>query len=230
MTLNNETIDRELTWLVWHDILDWGKRNLRNYPWRTSPDSYKILIAEIMLHRTNADQVNEIYDNFINRYPDFYSIAAAGPDKIKSELHSLGLDWRSELLYKMSYEICENYNGILPLSKEKLMALPGVGRYIASAVLCFGYDLAEPVMDTNVVRIIGRLFGLKVSDSSRRNKKFESIMRIMISYGEPRLFSLSMIDFASKVCTSKSYPKCNICPLREECHYYRLKQDHADNL
>lgn len=217
--LRNTTNGDEINWRFWHDILEWGNDNLRNYPWRDSPDGYRILIAEIMLHRTNADQVNKIYSNFINKYPSFNSIVSAGQDKIKSELYSLGLGWRSDLLYKLSNEIIENYNGILPLNRRDLLALPGVGQYIASAVLCFGWDLAEPVIDTNVVRVIGRFFGLKATDSSRRSKKFEKIMRNFISYGEPRRFSLSLIDFGSLVCFT-GYPKCDICPLRENCYYY----------
>lgn len=221
MIQKNEDIDRELTWQIWHEILEWGSKNRRAYPWRDSPSGYKILIAEVMLHRTNADQVNNIYCSFITNYPDFKSILSAGPDKIRSELQSLGLTWRSSLLYEMSNEICRKYNGVIPLSKQKLMELPGVGQYIASAVLCFGYNMSEPILDTNTVRVIGRIFGIKVTDSARRSKKFEEIMRDIISYGEPRRFSLSLIDFAALVCKN-SRPKCDICPLKNICFFHKF--------
>jgi len=220
MTKDKPITQIEINRKIWEEILRWGDKNMRDYPWRHSPDGYKILIAEIILHRTKADQVNMIYENFINTYPDLRSIAEAGEDKIKSDLHSLGLAWRSELLYSMSLEILEKYDGTIPRDKADLMDLPGVGHYIASAVLCFGYNLPEPVIDTNTVRVIGRIFGLKITDSSRRSKKFKKFMSDIISHGRPREFSLSLIDFASLICTAGAYPKCNICPLKDICSYH----------
>ena len=125
-----------------------------------------------MLHRTNADQVKAVYEKFIKNVPDFASIVRAGSENIRTEMQSLGLFWRSDLLYRLAEVVEEKYNGTLPLEKKKLMELPGVGHYIASALLCFGYNRPEPLLDTNTVRVIGRIFGIKITDSSRRSKKF----------------------------------------------------------
>lgn len=205
---------------VWTEILKWGRKNMREYPWRNTRDAYKIIIAEVMLHRTQADQVKDIYEAFIEKYPDFISIVKAGPENIKSELYSLGLQWRSDLIYRMAEEVVEKYGGFLPLNRMKLMELPGVGHYIASAVLCFGYNLPEPVLDTNTVRVIGRIFGIKTTDSSRRSKKFEKIMRDLVSCGESRRFSLSLIDFAARICISGNDPICDICSMNNICCFY----------
>lgn len=211
--------DREKVVKEIHDkIIKWGEKNLRRYPWRETKDPYRILVAEFMLHRTRADQVKDLYEKFIKKYPDFRSIVDAGPENIKNDFRSLGLFWRADLLYKLSVEIQEKYSGEIPVNKEKLLELPGMGQYIASAVLCFGFNLPEPILDTNTVRIIGRIFGLKISDSSRRNKKFEKIMKQLVEQGEPRKFSLSMIDFGALVCKSKK-PDCNICPLVKMCRF-----------
>lgn len=203
---------------VYNKIIRWGEKNIRKYPWRETTDPYRILIAEFMLHRTRADQVKHLYKNFIKKYPDFKSIVDAGPENIKNEFKSLGLFWRADLLYKFSEEILEKYNGEIPENKEELLELPGMGDYIASALLCFGFDLPEPILDTNTVRIIGRIFGLEITDSSRRNKKFEKIMKQLVEQGEPRKFSLSMVDFGALVCKSKK-PSCNICPLVKMCRF-----------
>lgn len=201
-------------------ILEWGNKNLRDFPWRNTHDPYKIIIAEIMLHRTNADQVKTVYEKFLKNFPDFESIVRAGSENIRTEMQSLGLFWRSDLLYRLAEDVMEKYDGTLPLEKKKLMELPGVGHYIASAILCFGYDRPEPLLDTNTVRVIGRIFGIKITDSSRRSKKFYKIMQDIVLCEEPRRLSLSMIDFAALVCTYKD-PEHDICPVGNFCCFYK---------
>ncbi len=213
---------RESTKKIWSYILEWGTKNLRNYPWRDDfNDSYRMLIAEVMLHRTKADQVKPIYEIFVKKYPDFKSIARSNEEEIKKDLQSLGLNWRSAQLYKMAKEIQERYEGTVPQDMDKLIELPGVGPYIASAILCFVYDENIAVLDTNIVRVIGRIFGLEVRDSSRRSKEFRSIMKDLISHGEPRRFTLSLIDFAALICRP-SRPRCEICPLKGICKFNKL--------
>ena len=230
---NGEDLIRYIPWIqdegtykniikeIWRKILDWGRKNMRDYPWRNTQNMYRILVAETMLHRTKADQVKDTYEMFIQKFPNFESLVEAGPENIKSELYSLGLQWRSDYLYRMAEEVVEKYDGVLPLTKIELMDLPGVGNYIASAILCFGHNLPEPILDTNTVRVIGRVFGIKITDSSRRSKKFEKIMGDLVSCGEPRKFSLSLIDFAAMICTSKNDPECAICPLWNICRFYK---------
>lgn len=203
-------------------ILEWGGKNLRDFPWRNTHDTYKIIIAEIMLHRTNADQVKPVYEKFIEDFPDFSSIVRAGSENIRTEIKSLGLFWRSDLLYRLAEEVEEKYNGTLPLEKNKLMELPGIGQYIASAILCFGNNRPEPLLDTNTVRVIGRIFGIKITDSSRRSKKFFKIMQDIVLCEKPKKLSLSMIDFAALVCTAK-YPKHDLCSINNICFFYRTE-------
>jgi len=205
---------------IMHDrILRWGKENMRQYPWRETRDGYKIIIAETMLHRTRADQVREVYEEFIRKYPDFGSIVDAGPEKVREELGSLGLVWRADLLYKMAEAVMREHAGVLPLEKEELMNFPGIGPYISSAVLCMAYNLPEPLIDTNTVRVIGRFLGIKITDSSRRSDKFKKIMSELASYGKPRDFSISLIDFAALICTAGN-PECSECTLNDACNYY----------
>ncbi len=202
------------------ELLTWSKDNLRVFPWRNTSDPYKIFIAELMLHRTRATQVLEVYNTFIDIYPDFKSICQAGKEKILNELSSLGLKWRAELFYKISCILSQEYNDVIPSDKSLLLELPGVGHYISSAFLCFTYDLPEPILDTNSVRVIGRVFGLKITDSSRRSKKFRILMKEMVNLGNCRLFSLAILDFADAICKPKD-PLCNQCILKNICVYYK---------
>jgi len=209
------------------ELFNWSINNTRDFSWRKTQDSYKIIIAEIMLHRTKADQVKEVYEEFIEKYPDFNSIIRENSGKIQTELHSLGLFWRSDLLYRLAKEVVEKYDGILPLEKNKLLELPGIGNYIASAVLCFGNNIPEPLLDTNTVRVIGRIFGINITDSSRRSKKFHNIMRDLVTCDDPKRISLSLIDFAAAVCTAK-YPRHDTCPVNSICSLYRNEVKRCD--
>ena len=119
----------------------------------------------------------------------------------------------------MSEIIVRDFNGELPLEKELLLKLPGIGEYIASAVLCFGFNLPEPILDTNTVRVIGRIFGLKITDSSRRKKEFKEIMSNLVDFHQPKLFSLAMLDFSAKICTVGK-PKCLECFMQQICIYF----------
>lgn len=204
------------------ELLIWGEQNLRKFPWRETSDPYKIVIAEVMLHRTRADQVKDIYEKFILKYPDFESIVKAGREAIKADLKSLGLFWRADLLYDMAVQVVEKYGGKLPLDRKKLMTMPGVGNYISAAILCFGYNLTEPVLDTNTVRVLGRVFGLKVTDSSRRSKLFHEIMSDLVNFWDPRTVSFALIDFANAVCIPGEKPICEICGLRDICIYNKI--------
>lgn len=180
------------------------------------------MIAEIMLHRTRASQVEPVYIKFVNKYPDFNSICICDPHEIFLDLEELGLKWRAELLYKLACEIKDKYKGQIPREKEGLLKLPGIGPYIASAVMCFAYGVPEPLLDTNTVRIVGRVFGLKINDSSRRNKVFESIMSDLSYPNDLKHFLFSLIDFSAIICKSKN-PECNICPINDICCFYKEK-------
>lgn len=210
-------------------IAEWGKFNKRKFSWRNTSDPYKIMIAEIMLHRTKASQVEPVYIKFVKKYPDFNSICISDPHEILSDLKGLGLKWRAKLLHKVACEIKDKYKCQVPTKKEELLKLPGIGLYIASAVMCFAYDIPEPLLDTNTVRVVGRVFGLEINDSSRRNKLFESIMKDLSYSNDLKHFLFSLIDFSAIICKSKN-PKCNICPIKDICRFYkRNDNEEKDN-
>lgn len=204
-------------------LLTWGPGHFREYPWRQTRDPYRILIAEVLLHRTRADQVRPVYERFLEEFPDLASLLQAEPIRVEECLRSLGLRWRTDLLMEMVREVGERYGGEIPLSREDLMALPGVGDYITSALLTFSDTSAEPIMDTNTVRVIGRVFGLKLNDCARRSKQFREIMRRIVSEGNPRDISFAMIDLAALICLPRN-PLCGNCPLNLFCIYAQSKK------
>jgi A/G-specific adenine glycosylase len=198
-------------------LTSWGQEHFRSFPWRLTDDPYCILIAEIMLHRTQAPQVVSVYKQFVVRYPDIYSLAQAEKETLHQVLYSLGLRWRIDLIHAMAAELMNCFGGQVPCEKASLLSLPGVSDYIASAVRCFAWNLSEPLIDTNVVRVIGRLFGLETRDSSRRNQRFKQLSTALVDPKEPRLYNYALLDLADQICMKKRSPLCQQCPVAVHC-------------
>lgn len=201
------------------DLIAWGQDNLRVFPWRETCDPYAILIAEVMLHRTKAPQVLAVYPSFLLRYPNISELAKAPREDLHTALASLGLRQRVDMLHEMSQEIVNRFNGRIPESKEDLISLPGVSDYIAGAVRCFARNEMEPLIDTNTVRVIGRLFGLKTNDSSRRNRLFKDLHAVLVDPDNPGVYNYALLDLAAQVCTKVRPPECPACPVRQHCSY-----------
>ncbi len=201
-------------------LIIWGQHNFRKFPWRETHNPYELLVAETLLHRTQAKQVIEVYLNFIKCYPNILSIYKASESEIKELLKSLGLFWRIRLLKAMATELVKRFDRKVPEERESLLSLPGVGDYIASSVRCFGFNQPDAIIDTNVMRVITRIFDIQFKDSLRRNKKFMILAQRLLDPINPREYNFAMLDLANQVCRPKA-PECHICPVKEFCHYYR---------
>jgi A/G-specific adenine glycosylase len=199
--------------------MTWGEAHFRRFPWRLTRSPYRILIAETMLHRTQAHQVVPVYRQFVKSYPDVSTLARSSNKEVGDILYSLGLRWRTRLVCKMAVALEKRFSGQIPREKSELLSLPGVSDYIAGAVRCFAWNHPEPLIDTNTVRVTGRLFGLKIKDSSRRNRQFRELIGALVDPGNPRFYNYSLLDLASEVCTSKRPPDCARCPVKKYCAY-----------
>ncbi len=200
------------------ELLAWWTSSKRNFPWRNTRDPYRILISEILLHRTRADQVVSVFSAFIQEFPTVTHLAKAKQARVTKILRPLGLFWRNRLLIPLAKEIVSDHNGRIPDARSDLESLPGVSSYIAAAVSCFAFGNAEPLLDTNTVRILGRIFALTVNDSSRRSSEFVKIYSSLMSVDEPRYFNYAMIDLGGLVCSPRN-PSCEICPANDFCNY-----------
>lgn len=199
-------------------VLDWGEKHMIRYPWRETKNPYHILIVEVLLHRTRAEQVNPVYMKFIRRYENIVALADANRSEVERLLSSLGLVWRVKLMHKMAKEIVTRFEARVPKEYEALTSLPGIGDYIASAVRCFAFGYPEPILDTNTVRIIGRCFGLEITDSSRRSKKYRSLLGNLVDPDNPAMFNYSLLDLGKLVC-KKRQQECSVCPLIQFCTF-----------
>ncbi|PTQ51173.1 MAG: A/G-specific adenine glycosylase [Hydrogenibacillus schlegelii] len=200
-------------------LLKWGRENLRDFPWRRTRDPYRVLLSEMLLQRTRAAQAVPVYEELIRRYPSVFELSRAEPDGLERILAPLGLRWRIPLIREMAGQVVERHGGRIPADRKQLLSLPGVGDYAASAVLSFAFNFPEPVLDANTVRLTGRLFGIEVTESSRRSRGLRELVAGLVDREHPRLFNYAFLDVASTICRPGK-PVCGACPVAEICYHY----------
>lgn len=198
------------------ELRAWGAQAGRSFPWRTTPNPFHILLAELMLRRTQARQVVGVYTPFIDRYPDAAALAAAPADEVAQALFSRGLTWRVPAFQHLARTLVAQHAGQVPADYTALVTLPGVGDYVASAVCCFAFDQPVIIADTNTVRVVGRLFGVPTHTESRRRKPVRAMLAALIDQPHPRAYNYALLELAALVCLPAN-PACARCPLRLHC-------------
>lgn len=202
-----------------NELMHWFENNQRDYPWRKTGDPFRVLIAEIMLRRTKADQVRDVYNKLFRKYPDVRSMAEADRKQLEQILYPLGLKWRTPAFGLVAREIREKYQYKVPQTREELMSLPGVGDYVAGAVLSMVYGEAEWIVDSNIVRLLKRYFGVRTSKEGRRDKHIIEMAKMYASGSDPRKANFAILDFAALICTLGK-PHHDRCPLTTKCQYF----------
>lgn len=242
VTLNEEPSDCATSGWVEHgrhvvdaaafhkSLIRWGRKNFRPFPWRATNDPYRLLMAEVMLHRTQARQAERVYNRFVEDYPDLRTLSRASAEELRKALYSLGLPERIEHFIRMVDELLTRFRGKVPRPKTDLLSLTGVSEYIASAVRCFAWGEPEPLIDTNTVRVIGRVFMLEIKDSSRRNPLFRRLISALVDPQQPCAYNYALLDLADQICTKKKPPDCMRCPVRRWCGYGTLALSMPDRL
>lgn len=214
-------------------LRDWDVKYRRAFPWRLTENPFHILMAELMLRRTQARQVVKIYNNFIDRYPDATGLASASAEEVAQNLFSLGLAWRVPAFQEIARSLVSQYGGEVPASYYALTALPGIGDYVASAICCFAFGQAVVIIDTNTVRVVGRLFGIKTHAESRRRKSVRGLLQALLDKEDPKSYNYAMLDLAALVCKPVK-PECPTCPLLFCCFtghaYIQSGEDGKGNL
>ncbi len=191
----------------------------RSYSWRSRHDPYAILVAEMMLQRTKSDQVVSVYQKFLKRFPDPQTLASAPKRDVQKLLEPLGLRWRATMITKMGSSLVRNFDGEIPHSREELLTLPGVGAYAADAVLCYAYGEKVVPVDSNVCRVLRRIFNLHSKGEARRNRIFlGKVAELPVPKRLAKEFNWGLIDFGAAICTPRT-PSCPLCPLNKICLY-----------
>ncbi len=200
-------------------LLDWYNENKREYPWRKSKNLYQILITEILLQKTIAINVSNMYNDFFAKYKGFADIFKAEISQLQSDIEVLGLsNKRAKILKDLSAMVLTEYNGEIPRDPEILKKINGIADYVSNAFLCFGLDKRTFFLDVNINRFVSRAF-----ESSNSKVKIDVIYanldRLLPKTVCKRMY-WAILDFGNKICSKKN-PKCELCPISENCLYYQ---------
>jgi len=216
-------------------LLRWFRQHGRDLPWRRTRDPYHVVVSEFMLQQTQVSRVTEYYGRFLARYPTVQALARANPTRVREAWQGLGYYRRASNLHRLAQVVVSDHAGELPRRTDQLRALPGVGRYTAGAVATFAYELRTPAVDTNVGRVIRRVFlgarspGRRVAASRKRpdggtkpdvkseKKVWELAERLVPRAGNAAwTFNQAIMELGALICTARVM-KCGECPVRKGC-------------
>jgi len=197
-------------------LIRWGGRNFRSFQWRKTRNHFHALLAELLLQRTRAEQVVPVFRTLARRFPTSSSLAAAPTRLVRRVLYPLGLRWRFNSIQALALRLSTR-RGPPPDDVDELLALPGVGPYAAAAYRSMHLGARAPIVDSNVVRLYGRLFGFCTDGETRRKAWLHDLAERMTPQRAFQAYNYALLDFTRAICTPK--PHCDICPLRKGCSY-----------
>ena len=202
----------------WKKLFIWHEENYRKFPWRQTDNPFHVFIAEFLLQQTHVRKVEDVYNLITKRFSMPADLSESNTEELRDMMKPIGLYYRAERLKKSAQIICEEHGGYVPNDRFSLLQLPGVGPYIADAVLCYGYNQPTVPIDTNVIRVFSRYFGLQSNKSRPRNdKNLAESIRERYDFIDTKHANLVILDFAAIICTANK-PKCDSCPLSAECY------------
>jgi A/G-specific adenine glycosylase len=207
-------------------LLQWYDRNGRDLPWRRTSDPYHILVSEVMLQQTQVDRVLPKYHEWLEKYPTLAALAAAPEQDVTQTWRPLGYNIRPRRLHAIARESVERYGGSLPSDESTLRSFKGIGAYTAGAVLSFAFGQRAAILDTNVARVLFRVFiGRGAPKAHAMRRHLWAISRTVLPIRRVFDFNQALMDFGATLCTARK-PKCLICPMRAGCAAFPFNPDH----
>lgn len=218
MNVNPTFSQQVLTWFEKH-----GRKNL---PWQKIKDPYRIWVSEIMLQQTRVETVIPYYEKFMQQFPSVHSLAAADTDEVLHLWTGLGYYARARNLHKAAQQICHSHNGQFPQQLDEVMALPGIGRSTAAAILALSFNQAHAILDGNVKRVLARYFALEGWPGT------QAVEQQLWQHAEALLpknyfaeYTQAMMDLGATICM-RSTPVCQQCPIQESCVSFAQQRQH----
>ena len=203
-------------------LLEWLEEHGRVYPWRKSTDDWEIYVTEILLQRTRGDAVEDVYTEFLQRFPGPKSLAEAPEEEIQGAVRSLGfVNHRTRTLKEVGKLFASEFDSEVPETLEDLKRPWRVGDYSARACQVFARGEPIALVDSNFARVFGRVFGYDMPRQPHKSKRVYALLDALIPSDSDiaRAFNLAILDLGALVCTS-SNPGCESCPINGCCTYY----------
>jgi A/G-specific adenine glycosylase len=214
-----EDVDADPAWVerVRRDLAAWYDSGHRDLPWRRGRDPYEILVSETMLVQTTVAAVVPYFERFLARFPTVEALARAEEADVLKAWEGLGYYRRARQLLGAARAIVERHGGAIPDDPEALLALPGVGRYIAGAVLSFAFDRPAAIVEANTQRVLARWLAWpgEIRATSTQKRLWLAAGRLVPSEGAGR-FNQAIMELGATVCSPKS-PICLVCPVSGDC-------------
>jgi len=205
-------------------LLTWYRKQARDLPWRSTRDPYRILVSEFMLQQTQVSRVMHFYPRFLTRYPTLQSLSRAAPTAVRESWEGLGYYRRAQNLQHLAQIVVRQHAGVIPDDRATLLELPGVGPYTAGAIASFAFHRREAAVDTNVARVLGRVFlgdgkRKKTTGNSKNGlKEIWELARTLLPRKGPIVweFNQALMDLGATICVARK-PRCVVCPVRSTC-------------
>jgi len=202
-------------------LLAWYRANGRDLPWRQTDDPYHILVSEIMLQQTQVDRVLPKYHEWLRKYPSLEALAAADERDVSQTWRPLGYNIRPRRLQSIARESVTRFGGTLPSDEETLLSFKGIGAYTSGAIRSFAFGQRAAILDTNVARVLYRVFVDRGDQKSHAMKKqLWSVSEAMVPYKHVFDFNQALMDFGATVCAARQ-PKCDACPMTRQCKAFK---------
>jgi len=202
-------------------LIGWYHQHQRNLPWRNTKDAYKIWLSEVILQQTRVEQGLDYYEHIIEKYPDVFKLASAKEDELLKLWQGLGYYSRARNMLSAAKEIVSKYNGVFPDSFDKMIQINGIGKYTASAILSFAYELPYPVLDGNVKRILSRYFCVTGDIRSlATERELGEKLNKLFDKKRSSDFNQAIMEFGALHCRVKN-PECNTCIFKTGCAAFK---------
>lgn len=198
------------------DLLAWYAAHARDLPWRRTRDPYRTLVAEVMLQQTGVGRVLPKYEQFLQRFPTLEALASAPVAEVIRAWAPLGYNRRAVYLHRAVAAIAEKHGGVVPQEPKLLRRLPGIGPYTASAIACFAFGRDEPVVDTNIRRVLVRMLLGARDPHTVSAREATGLARQVLPRGRAAEWSQALMDIGAGLC-ARDRPLCPLCPARPHC-------------
>ena len=200
-------------------VLKWADENFSGFPWRQRRSPYEVLVAEVLLKRTTATAAARVYEDFLFKFPSPQHIVSASDEELIEALSSVGLQrQRAHSMKHLAAWILSKNDGCVPSDLEELLEVPGLGNYSATAILSFGFDIPAAVLDTNVERILIRVFGNTLPPRPSW-RLLREVATHLLPKDSHRQYNYGLLDLGRLICRYTN-PRCGECPLASRCAYH----------
>jgi A/G-specific adenine glycosylase len=198
-------------------LLSWYRKHGRDLPWRKTDNPYHILVSEVMLQQTQVDRVLPKYHEWLAKYPSFEALAEAAPDEVTRTWYPLGYNIRPKRLQSIAREAVERFGGALPSDEATLRSFKGIGAYTAGAIRSFAFGERAAILDTNVARVLLRVFiGEGDVKQHAMQRRLWRMSESLVPHRHVFDFNQALMDFGATVCVARK-PLCLVCPMRRSC-------------